>query len=206
MAEEMALVLVAEAVRRPITVLLEDIHLADAGTHDFVDHLLTVAETVPLLVVVTAATGWAANGSDVRRWRGWIGRHAVLHLPVAPPSRAELVAALGQVCRQRIPAQALDGILAASCGNPRIAQELALWTLDGCRVEEVPASCLVRELVAAHDEDGILGVLAVAGGPVGIRLVASVALTSATRVREVLDRAASAGLVNRRSLTGFGDT
>jgi DNA-binding CsgD family transcriptional regulator len=206
MAEEIALVLVAEAARHPLTVLLEDIHLAEEGTHTFVDHLLTVVETVPLLVVVTAATGWGAYGPNAWRWRSWIGRHGALHLRVAPPSRRDLAVALGRVWQDRIPRKLLEDILTAARGNPRVAQEIAVWTLEGSSPDRVPASCLVRELVVAHDEDGILGALAVAGAPVGIRLVAAVASTSTTRVREVLDRAAAAGLVDRRSATGCGDT
>jgi DNA-binding CsgD family transcriptional regulator len=206
MAEEMALVLVAEAARHPITVVLEDIHLAEEATHAFVDHLLTVVETVPLLVVVTAATGWGAHGPHAWRWRSWIGRHGVLHLRVDPPSRGDLAAVMGRVCQDRIPRRLQDDIFTAARGNPRIAQEIAVWTLDGARQDGVPASCLTRELVVVHDEGGILGALAVAGVPVSIRLIATVASVSTTRVREVLDRAAAAGLVDRRSPTGFGDT
>lgn len=206
MAEEMALVLVAEAARHPVTVVLEDIHLADEATHTFVDHLLTVVETVPLLVVVTAATGWGAHGPHAWRWRSWIGRHGALHLRVTPPSRGDLAAVLGRVCQDRIPRQLLDDIFTAARGNPRIAQEVAVWTLDGARQDGVPVSCLTRELVAAHEEGGILGALAVAGAPVSIRLIATVASASTTKVREVLDRAAAAGLVDRRSATGCGDT
>jgi DNA-binding CsgD family transcriptional regulator len=205
LAEELALVLVAEAVRRPVTVVLEDIHLADEGTCAFVDHLLAVVDAVPLLLVVTAATGWGAQGANPGRWRGWIGRHGVQHIPVAVPSRQELVAALGQVCPERIPPDQLEGILAASLGNPRLAQEIAVWTLGGARPGDLSPGCLVHQLVAAHDEDRILGAVAVAGKPVCVRLIAAVTSTSTTRARMVLERARTAGVVDRDAASGSGD-
>ncbi|HET9657849.1 MAG TPA: AAA family ATPase, partial [Kineosporiaceae bacterium] len=206
LVEELALALVAEAVRRPVAVLLEDVHVADEELLVFVEHLLTVVDTVPLLLVVTAATGWGAAAPRAGRWRSWVGRYGTLHLPVPVPTRAELAEALSDTCRSRLSPQALDAVLENARGNPRIAQELALWTLEGSPADDVPGTCLVRELVGAHEQEDVLAAVAVADMPVDSRLVARVTSTSSTASREVLERARMAGLVRYHREAGCVDT
>lgn len=203
--EELGLAMVAEAMRRPISAVLEDVPLAGSETHAFIEDLLTVVETVPLLLVVTAATGWSAQGPNAARWRGWIGRHGVVHLPVAPVGREELLAAVRQVSPGPIPKPELESILAASRGNPRLAQELAVWTLEGGS-DGIPRGGLVRQLVSAHEEERILAAVAVAGMPVDVRLIGGMTAHSTTRVRQLLDRAMTAGVVARRSGADDEDT
>lgn len=206
MTEELALVLVAEAAYRPIAVLLDDVHLTDDALLTLVDYLLTVVDTVPLLLVATAATGRAACSPHAQRWRGWVGQHGVQHAPVFPLPRAELVRALRQLCRSQVPESVLDTVVRASRGNPRIAQEIVLWTLEGSPADAVPATSLVSELVIGHEQDGILSTVAIAGMPVDVRLIARATSTSTSQVRHVLEEARAAGVVDRYGAGSHSDT
>jgi DNA-binding CsgD family transcriptional regulator len=204
-AEQLALAVISEATHAPLAVMLDDIDLADDMTHDLVGHLLTVIGSIPLLLIVTAATGWATQADRNRRWQAWVGRDDVLHLPITPLSRCALVAALAQVCPARLPPALRDRIIAAAQGNPRIAQEIALWTLNGSGPVEVPPTALVRELVNAHDVNGLLTPLAVANRPLQVRTVAAVVGGQPDIVRRDLDRACAAGLLEEVPTTGRGD-
>lgn len=101
LAHELSLVIVAEAARGPVTLLVEDIDRAGDGTFALIDNLRAVVDSVPLLVVVTATTCWGSRGPGDGRWRSWLGERAVLHVPVGPPARAV----------------APDAVLHATCGS-----------------------------------------------------------------------------------------
>ena len=109
----------AVADQGPLVLVFEDLHWADDGLLDFVDHLVDWATRVPLLVVATARPELL-----VRRpgWGG--GKTNALMLSLASLSddeTAELVHALLE--RAAIPAEVQSTLLERAGGNPLYAEE-----------------------------------------------------------------------------------
>jgi class 3 adenylate cyclase/tetratricopeptide (TPR) repeat protein len=102
-----------------LVLVFEDLHWADDGLLDFVDHLVDWATRVPLLVVGTA------RPELLTRRPGWGGgKTNALTLSPAPLSReetAELVHALLE--QAAIPAEIQSTLLERAGGNPLYAEE-----------------------------------------------------------------------------------
>jgi len=115
------------ADRGPLVLVFEDLHWADNGLLDFVDHLVEWATRVPLLVVATA------RPELLSRRPGWGGgKTNALTLSLAPLSNnetAELVHALLE--RAAIPADAQATLLERAGGNPLYAEEF-VRLIDEC--------------------------------------------------------------------------
>ena len=205
LVENVGRALLSEAGQRPIAVVVDDVHLADEDTCSLIDHLLTAIDTVPLLLVVTAARGWCAAGPAAQRWHEWIGHRSVLHIPLMPLPRRVLARAVSTTWLGNVSPRTLDAVLDAAQGNPRIAQEIVLWTLSGGRDDTLLSGSLVEQLVAAHEESSILGTLAVAGLRLNPRQVAAATSTPVGHVRQVLGRAWAGGLLDRHGRGVHGD-
>src|SRR5439155_2577128 len=111
----------ALAERRPLMLVFADLHRADQGVLDFVDHLVDWASGVPLLVLCTA------RPELLERRPGWGGgkRNAItISLsPLSDEETGELVGALlGQA---ELPAAVAAPLLLHAGGNPLDAEEYA---------------------------------------------------------------------------------
>jgi class 3 adenylate cyclase len=127
-----------------LVLVFEDLHWADDGLLDFVDHLVDWATRVPLLVVGTA------RPELLTRRPGWGGgKTNALTLSPAPLSReetTELVHALLE--RAAIPADVQATLLERSGGNPLYAEEF-VRLLDE-RAEGIGLPETVQGLIAAR--------------------------------------------------------
>ena len=145
------------AVSAPVVMVFEDLHHADAGLLDFIDHLLEWSRGVPIYVLTLA------RPELLDRRPGWgAGRRnfASLHLePLPEPAMRELLAGLVP----GLPEAAVRAIVARADGVPLYAVETVRMLLaDGLLVGEggrfrpvgdladlaVPAT--LRELIAAR--------------------------------------------------------
>jgi len=102
----------------PAVLVFEDLHWADDGTLDFVDHLIEWASGVPLLVVGTARPELLERRSA---WGG--GKTNALTLALSPLSdeeTARLIAALDE--QPLLDATTQQGLLAHAEGNPLYAE------------------------------------------------------------------------------------
>ncbi len=102
-----------------LVLVFEDLHWADDGLLDFVDHLADWATRVPLLIVATARPELLSRRAG---WGG--GKTNALTLSPAPLSQdetAELVHALLE--RAAIPADVQATLLERAGGNPLYAEE-----------------------------------------------------------------------------------
>jgi class 3 adenylate cyclase/tetratricopeptide (TPR) repeat protein len=109
------------ADRRPLVLAFEDIHWADDGLLDFIDHLVDWASGVPILVLCSARL------ELLERRPGWGGgKRNALTLALSPLSDAEagrvVDAALGDATLE--PA-ARASLLERASGNPLYAQQFA---------------------------------------------------------------------------------
>ena len=105
------------AASGPVVMVFEDLHHADAGLLDFIDHIMEWSRTVPILIVTLARPELLERRPD------WGAGQAQLHLdpPGAAPDPAmrELLAGLVP----GLPTPARDAIVARADGIPLYAVE-----------------------------------------------------------------------------------
>ena len=128
----------------PLVLVFEDLHWADDGLLDFVDHLVEWAMRVPLLVVATARPELLSRRSG---WGG--GKTNALTLSLAPLSgneTAELVHALLE--RSVIPADVQATLLERAGGNPLYAEEFVRLLSERSDDASLPET--VQGIIAAR--------------------------------------------------------
>jgi class 3 adenylate cyclase/tetratricopeptide (TPR) repeat protein len=146
----------AIARRERLVLVFEDIHWADEGLLEFIDHVAAAVSDVPLLIVCTA------RPALLDRHPGWGGGQPNAKLvplsPLSDEDTAELVAArLGNV---RLPEGVETAVLARAEGNPLYAEEYARMLVDrgilgseGGRLDrpgDLPLPESVQGLIAAR--------------------------------------------------------
>jgi class 3 adenylate cyclase/tetratricopeptide (TPR) repeat protein len=146
------------AEQSPLVLVFEDLHWADDGLLDFVDHLVEWASGVPLLAVCTA------RPELLTRRPGWGGGKpnatTVSLSSLSEEETARLVAALLE--QAVLPADAQTALLARAGGNPLYAEEYVRmlqdrgflrrgpggWRLE--RADELPLPESVQGIIAAR--------------------------------------------------------
>jgi class 3 adenylate cyclase/tetratricopeptide (TPR) repeat protein len=114
------------AERGPLVLVFEDLHWADPGVLDFIDHLVDWASGVPLLVLCTA------RPELLERRPGWGGgkRNAItISLsPLSDEETGELVGAL--IGEGDLPEGLAKRLLAHAGGNPLYTEEFARMLVE----------------------------------------------------------------------------
>src|SRR5215831_17577128 len=111
----------AAAEQRPLILVFEDLHWADDGLLDFVDHLADWATTVPLLIVATA------RPELLDRRAGWGGgKRNAFTLSIGALTDDETAVLLQRLLdRAVLDADAQQAVLQRAEGNPLYAEEYA---------------------------------------------------------------------------------
>ena len=140
----------ALAERGPLVLVFEDLHWADEGLLDFVDHLVEWAAGVPILVLGTARPELLARREG---WGGGKPNAVTLSLsPLDEEQTARLVHALLE--QAVLPAEVQSLLLERAGGNPLYAEEFARIAaqrgLGHGRQEELPLPESVQGLIAAR--------------------------------------------------------
>jgi class 3 adenylate cyclase/tetratricopeptide (TPR) repeat protein len=137
------------AEERPLVLVFEDLHWADEGLLEFIDHLIDWAAGVPILVVCTARPELLARRGS---WGGGKPNAATLSLSSLDDEQtARLVAALLE--RSVLPAETQTALLQRAGGNPLYAEEFVRMVTDRELVaggEELPLPESVQGIVAAR--------------------------------------------------------
>jgi class 3 adenylate cyclase/tetratricopeptide (TPR) repeat protein len=162
--------LLAEAGRRPLVLLVEDLHWTDQTSEDFLAEFAGELPTVPVLLLVTYRSGYSPP---------WIGRSYTSQLALRPLSPAASEAVVASVLTGGNPHApgAAAAIAARGEGNPFFLEELARATRDRIAAPGaagVPAT--VQQVLAARidrltaDQKAALQVGAVLGRefPIGL--------------------------------------
>jgi class 3 adenylate cyclase/tetratricopeptide (TPR) repeat protein len=133
----------------PVVLVFEDLHWADDGLLDFIDHLVDWAAGVPILVVCTA------RPELLSRRPGWGGGKpnatAISLSPLTEQETAILVHSL--LARAVLPAAVQAALLDRSGGNPLYAEEFARIALDRESLraaDDLPLPESVQGLIAAR--------------------------------------------------------
>jgi class 3 adenylate cyclase/tetratricopeptide (TPR) repeat protein len=146
------------ARHRPLVIVFEDIHWADEGLLEFIDHLAAQSSGVPLLIVCTA------RPVIFERHPGWGGGgQPSMLLALEPLSQADTAALVAALLGDAIlPEDAERDLLARAEGNPLYAQEYARMLVDRgflrrgvdgwrlARLEQLPLPESVQGIIAAR--------------------------------------------------------
>ena len=138
----------ALARRRPLVLVFEDLHWADDGLLDFIEHVAEWARDVPLLVLATTRPEVLARRE---RW----GAHAsATTLALAPLSAGDTRTLVSLTSMRPMPAEVTDAVVARASGNPLYAVEfvsmLAERRLVAAGAEELPLPDSLRGIIAAR--------------------------------------------------------
>jgi class 3 adenylate cyclase/tetratricopeptide (TPR) repeat protein len=166
------------AASLPLVVVFEDIHWADEGLLEFVDHLAAQSTGVPLMIVCTA------RPSLFERHPGWCarGQPNAVRLPLEPLADDETAALVGILVEDAMLSKKVERVLLArAAGNPLYAQEYVRMLVDrgflrrevdGLRLDQSEALPLpesIQGMIAArldalpHEEKSLLQSAAVVG-------------------------------------------
>jgi class 3 adenylate cyclase/tetratricopeptide (TPR) repeat protein len=130
----------------PAVLVFEDLHWADDGTLDFVDHLVEWASGVPLLVVGTARPELLERRSA---WGG--GKTNALTLALSPLSDEETARLIAALAKQPLlDATTQQGLLAHAEGNPLYAEQYVRMVLERSDKSELPLPETVHGIIAAR--------------------------------------------------------
>ena len=135
----------AAAEHRPLILVFEDLHWADDGLLDFVDHLADWATTVPLLIVATA------RPELLDRRPGWGGgKRNAFTLSIGALSDEETAVLLQRLLdRAVLDAGAQQAVLQRAEGNPLYAEEYARMLAEH-EGGDLPLPETVQGLIAAR--------------------------------------------------------
>jgi class 3 adenylate cyclase/tetratricopeptide (TPR) repeat protein len=134
------------AEQRPIVLVFEDIHWADAGLLDFVDHLADWVSGVPMLLVCTARPELHERRPD---WGG--GKRNALTLNLSPLSEEESARLLSLILdRSVLPADVQRSLLERASGNPLYAEQFGRLYLERGSIDDLELPENVHGLIAAR--------------------------------------------------------
>jgi DNA-binding CsgD family transcriptional regulator len=136
---------------RPVAVFIDDVHLANDGEMELVDALVFLASRQRLAVVAcyTSAVGrWNAGAERLQRWFHEGAENATL-APLSDAAVVLLARSLLKETWQKLDSDALDELLRAAQGNPRLAIELCSQRRDAGSTPFVPTS-IYRSLESAR--------------------------------------------------------
>src|ERR687898_528435 len=132
----------------PPVIVLQDLHWADEGLLDFVDHLVDWATGIPILVVATA------RPELLTRRPGWSGgKPNATTISLSPLSGQETATLLHGLLEQTVlPADVQSLLLDRAGGNPLYAEEFARIALerDALVGGELPLPESIQGLISAR--------------------------------------------------------
>jgi len=207
------------AARYPLVVVLDDLHWADEGLLDFVEHVADWAQG-PIMLLATAR----AELLETRpTWGG--GKRNAASIYLEPLTEEEGEAMLEDLLPGRIPPDLTRTIVERSEGNPLYVEEIVRKLIDdgvlrateasrwevARPVEDVELPRSVQGLIAARldglpeDEKAVLQDAAVVGRVFWVGAVAELAGRSVGEVRDALGRLRVKELVLPHEPSSFSD-
>jgi predicted ATPase/class 3 adenylate cyclase len=189
----------ALAEQRPLVLVFEDLHWADDGLLDFVDHLAEWASGVPLLVLGSARPELMDRRPD---WGG--GKLNATTLALSPLDDQDAARVIAGVLEQvLLPAETQEALLERAGGNPLYAEQFARLYLERRSVEDLPLPEHVQGIIAARldalpaDEKRLLQDAAVLGKVFWSGGVAALTGFDGDAITTVLHRLERKGFVRR---------
>jgi len=207
------------AAQRPLVLVFEDLHWADDGLLDFVDHLVDWASGIPLFVLCTARPELLERRPS---WGGGKLNAATLALsPLRPEDAARLVAML--LDQPLLPAALQQALLERAQGNPLYAEQYVRMLADrGLLVrggggwalaegEELPLPETLQGIIAARldelapEEKLLLQEAAVVGKVFWLGALESVADLERGALQTLLHKLERKGFLRREPRSSVAD-
>lgn len=169
-------VLSAAARRRPLVVVVEDIHWADTASLDLLASLVRSLGRARVLLIITERTGALMRSHPLHTWLAELKRFPTVHqLAVAGLSRDELAQQAAAILGRRPEPALVDDLVIRTGGNAYFSQELLMARRNGS--DALPTS-LIAFLTSrldrlADDDKTLLRAMAVAGGSLTHGLLAA---------------------------------
>jgi class 3 adenylate cyclase/tetratricopeptide (TPR) repeat protein len=146
----------AEACRRPLILVFEDLHWADPATVEFIEHLVDWSDAIPLFVICVARPELYDNRPG---WGG--GKHNSNTIGLSPLSDEETARLIAQlVPEEKVSDEIRASLLERAGGNPLYAEEFARMLLESDFVtangssapgaKQVPFPETLQALIAAR--------------------------------------------------------
>jgi DNA-binding CsgD family transcriptional regulator len=157
------------ASRRPLVVVVEDVHWADASTRDLLVYLGHNLRVVGVVLVVTFRTDELHRQHPLRPLLAQLLREeTVTRLDLAPFAREDLALALADILGGAPDAALMDALFERSQGNPFFAEQLLAAGVEVASLPELLRDVLLvplDELPASAVQ--VLQIVATAGGEIG---------------------------------------
>jgi class 3 adenylate cyclase/tetratricopeptide (TPR) repeat protein len=187
------------AEQRPLVLVFEDLHWADDGLLDFVDHLADWATGVPLFLVGTARPELLDRRPE---WGG--GKLNATTLALSPLADAEAAQIIGRVLEQALlSAETQQVLLERAGGNPLYAEQFARLYVERGSSDDLPLPETIQGIIAARldgltpEEKRLLQDAAVLGKVFWSGAAASLAGLDEPALEQALHSLARKGLIRR---------
>ena len=187
----------ALADERPLVLVFEDLHWADAALLDFVDELLDRVSGVPLLVLATTRPELLERRPD---WAG--GKPSALTISLPPLSESETRRLVATMLERPVLTSEVHGALLPRIGgNPLYAEQFCRMLAERGRLEALPET--LHGIIAArldglaHAEKRLLQDAAVLGKVFWLGALEAVGRVSRTDAEALLSALARREFVQR---------
>jgi class 3 adenylate cyclase len=131
--------LAAEARRRPLLLLFEDLHWIDPSSREFLDLLVDQIATFPILAVLSYRPDFAVP---------WLGAPHITSLRLRRLSTAAAMAIVGGITGKPLPRQITEQIVARADGIPLFIEELTRAVIESGRLKQAATAWLLDEPLA----------------------------------------------------------
>ncbi|HET7340704.1 MAG TPA: adenylate/guanylate cyclase domain-containing protein, partial [Methylomirabilota bacterium] len=129
--ETLKLMLLEASRRRPLLIVIEDLHWIDTASDEYLTSLVGELEDAPVLLVATHRPDWRPR---------WGSPECVTSITLPPLSEDDSLALVGDiVARTQLPAALIRAILDRADGNPLFLEELARAVAEQGRQEDAPS-------------------------------------------------------------------
>src|SRR6266508_4379650 len=197
----------AAAADRPLLIVLDDVHDADAASLALATLVCRSLPDSLLLVVTTQRPVGAGIQATTAALLGQLNQQGAL-VPVGALDQAAVAAQAAALAGTQLAPEEAAWLHRASGGNPFFVDQLVRWsaTREGAAVlGELPISVAVRQVVGERlaalgaDARQVVTVAAVAGDEVDQQVLATVAGLPLGRFADAVAEAVAAGILWRRS-------
>jgi DNA-binding CsgD family transcriptional regulator/tetratricopeptide (TPR) repeat protein len=204
------------AQRRPVVVLLDDLHWGDDATLQLLNYLARGLTDDPVLLVVALRPDEPGAPAALRSLVDALERNGAARLSLGPLSGADALQVASQVAgvsADELPSELGTLLVQRARGNPlftrslvaellaagHLREERGVWTLDANAADAAPSAVktLLAEKLARVDDDGreVLEALACAGGNLRPDVLAEVIGREERALPGLLEQLFDAGLV-----------
>jgi class 3 adenylate cyclase/tetratricopeptide (TPR) repeat protein len=120
------------ASRRPVLVVIEDLHWVDPSTDELIGVLIDRLKELPILLLLTARPEFQSH---------WDDKAQLVHMPLVPLERSESIAMIELLCAARnIPAPTVRQIADRTDGLPLFIEDLTRDMLELAALEPAPGA------------------------------------------------------------------